>query len=134
MQIVPIVPVVAAAYAALFGLFGAALTVRVIVKRVRLGVTAGDGGLAEMAQAIRAHANFAEHVPLVLLLLALAELVGTRPVALHVLGIGLAIARLLSAVGLSRSLGATNPRQSGAGLTVAVTVGAAVSILYCVLR
>ena len=130
MQIEPAVPVIAALYAALLGLLGAALTVAVIVKRVRLRVNAGDGGLPEMAQAIRAHANFAEQVPLALLLIALAELLGTWPLALHALGIALIVARLLSAFGLSRSLGPTNPRQSGAGLTLLVTVGAAGLLLY----
>jgi len=130
MPFTPTVPAVAALYAALLGLLGGALTVAVIVKRVRLRVDTGDGGLPEMAQAIRAHANFAEHVPLALLLITLAELLGTWSLAVHVLGFALVVARLLSAFGLSRSLGATSPRQSGAGLTLLVTAGAAGLILY----
>jgi uncharacterized membrane protein YecN with MAPEG domain len=50
-------------YAALLGLLGAALTVNVIVNRVRSGIDAGDGGVATLAQAIRAHANFVEQGP-----------------------------------------------------------------------
>jgi uncharacterized membrane protein YecN with MAPEG domain len=49
-------PLVSAAYAATFKLFAPFLTVRVIMSRVKSGVTAGDGGNAELAQAIRAHA------------------------------------------------------------------------------
>jgi len=44
-----IVPTAAAAYAAILGLLAAALTVRVIVKRVSTGVQAGDGGNASLA-------------------------------------------------------------------------------------
>jgi uncharacterized membrane protein YecN with MAPEG domain len=62
-------PFVAAAYAALFGLISTVLTARVIMNRVRSGIQAGDGGDAALARAIRARANFAEQVPLALLLL-----------------------------------------------------------------
>ena len=54
------VPSITAFYTALLGLLGAGLTVNVIVNRVRSKVDAGDGGVAKLAQAIRAHANFAE--------------------------------------------------------------------------
>ena len=66
------VPSITAFYAALLGLLGAGLTVNVIVNRVRSKVDAGDGGVAKLAQAIRAHANFAEQAPLALIVLALA--------------------------------------------------------------
>jgi len=121
-------PVTAALYAAVFGLLAAILTVRVILGRVRTGVQAGDGGDAALGQAIRAHANFAEQVPLALLLIVLAEMLGARVALVHALGGALVLARLLSAWGLSRSLGATQPRQSGAGLTVAVVVASSLTI------
>ena len=69
-------PAVTAIVAAVLGLLGVLLAVRVIVTRVRLGVNAGDGGHAVLAQAIRAHSNFTEHAPLAVLLLALAETSG----------------------------------------------------------
>jgi len=121
-------PVTAALYAAALGLLAAILTVRVILGRVRTGVQAGDGGDAALGQAIRAHANFAEQVPLALLLIVLAEMLGARVALVHALGGALVLARLLSAWGLSRSLGATQPRQSGAGLTVAVVVASSLTI------
>ena len=121
-------PVTAALYAAALGLLAAILTVRVILGRVRTGVQAGDGGDAALGQAIRAHANFAEQVPLALLLVVLAEMLGARVALVHALGGALVLARLLSAWGLSHSLGATQPRQSGAGLTVAVVVASSLTI------
>jgi len=126
----PTLPLVAAGYAALLGLLAALLTVRVIVNRVKLRIDSGDGGNAAMAQAIRAHANAAEQVPLALLLLICAEAAGTPPPAIHALGGALLLARLASAWGLSRSLGPTSPRQAGAGLTVLVIVAASLLIVW----
>src|SRR5258708_37607872 len=93
-------PFVTAILAAILGLFGAALTLNVIVNRVRLKVESGDGGLPAMAQAIRAHANFAEHVPLALLLIAAVEMMGGVRWLVVLLGAGLLLARLLSALRL----------------------------------
>src|ERR1700756_4713197 len=95
------VPITAAIYAAIHGLLAVVLTVRVILQRVKSTITAGDGGNAGLAQAIRAHANFAEQVPLALLLIVLAEMLGTPAAMVHVLGAVLLIARLFNAVGLS---------------------------------
>ena len=123
-------PMISAAYAAGLGLLAAVLTVRVIVNRVGFKVDAGDGGKPALAQEIRAHANFAEHTPFALLLLALAESVGAQPTLFHGLGIALVVARLASAIGLSRSLGPTAPRQAGAGLTVLIVTATSLLILY----
>jgi len=125
-----VVPATSAIYAALLGLLAAVLTVRVILQRVKTGIQAGDGGNADLGQAIRAHANLSEQAPLALLLLMFAEVLGTSAAWLHALGVVLVLARLSSAWGLSRSLGPTQPRQAGAGLTVLVVVSAALLIGY----
>jgi uncharacterized protein len=111
------IPVITATYAAVLGLLAAALTANVIVNRVRLNVLAGDGGLPKMAQAIRAHANFAEQVPLALILIGLAEMTGIRSWIIYLLGGVVVVARALSALGLNRWLGASMPRQPGADMT-----------------
>jgi len=123
-------PAVSALYAAILGLLAALLTVRVILNRVKTGIQAADGGNAVLGQAIRAHANFAEQVPLALLLIVLAEAAGTPAAIVHALGAALLLARLASAWGLSRSLGASTPRQAGAGLTVLVIAAASLLLLY----
>ncbi len=124
---------VSAIYAGILGLLAAALTVRVILNRVKSGITAGDGGNPQLAQAIRAHANFTEQAPLALLLLMLAEGLGTPTSLLNGLGSVLVVARVANAWGLSRSLGPTMPRQAGAGLTVLVVAATSLTILYRVL-
>jgi uncharacterized membrane protein YecN with MAPEG domain len=126
----PVFPIVSAGLAAILGLLAVLLVVRVIVTRVRTGVNAGDGGHATLAQAIRAHSNFAEHVPLALLLLAFAEAGGALRWMILVLAAVLLVARLASAWGLSHSLGASQGRQAGAGLTILVTVVTSLLVLY----
>jgi uncharacterized membrane protein YecN with MAPEG domain len=126
----PVFPFYTAIYTAILGLFAALLTVNVILNRVRAKVDIADGGVAALAQAIRAHANFAEHTPLALLLIGLVEAVGYRAAIVNGLAVVLLVARLLSAWGLNSSLKQTFGRQSGAGLTILVTVISAVLILY----
>src|SRR6516164_3416905 len=123
------VPSITAFYAALLGLLGAGLTVNVIVNRVRSKVDAGDGGVAALAQAIRAHANFAEQAPIALIVIGLAETLGTRAVIVHVFGVVLVLARLASAIGLNRTLKQSPPRQLGASGTILVVIAASLAIL-----
>jgi len=126
----PVFPFYTAIYAAILGLFAALLTVNVIVNRVRAKVDIADGGVSALAQAIRAHANFAEHTPLALLLIGLVEAFGYRAAIVNGLAVVLLVARLLSAWGLNSSLKQTFGRQSGAGLTILLTVISAALILY----
>jgi uncharacterized membrane protein YecN with MAPEG domain len=65
----------------------------------------------------------------VLLVIGFAEASGTPKAIIHVLGVVLVLARLLSAVGLSRSLADTLPRRAGAGLTMLTLIAASVLIL-----
>ena len=124
---------VSALYAGLFGLLAVILTVRVILNRVRTGTNSGDGDDAQLAQAIRAHANFIEHAPLALVLLLVAETLGTSSMLINAAGTVLVVARTANAFGLSRSLGPSMPRQAGAGLTILTVALMSLYILYRVL-
>ena len=124
-----VAPVITSFYAGVLGVLAVILTIQVIVQRVQLGIEFGDGGKITMAQSIRAHANFIEHVPLSLLILAFAEVMGGNVLIIHGLGIILLLARLLSAIGLSRSLGPSFARQSGASATLLVI---ALASLYAI--
>ena len=125
----PILSLATAPYAALLGLLGAALTANVIVNRVRSSVDAGDGGVANLAQTIRAQGNFVEQAPLALIVLALAEASGARPLVVHVLGVALIAARLASAYALNRSLTQSPLRQFGGGVSVLLLAAASVALL-----
>src|SRR6202035_4273937 len=114
-----------APYAALLGLLGAALTINVILNRVRSGINAGDGGVPALAQAIRAHANFVEQAPIALIVLGLAEVSGARMLFVNVLGVALIAARLASAYALNHTLAQTPLRQFGGGVSVLILAAAA---------
>jgi len=129
----PVFPFYTSIYAAILGLLAALLTVNVIVNRVRAKVDVGDGGVASLAQAIRAHGNFAEHTPLALLLIGLVEAFAYRSPVVNGLGTVLLAARLLSAWGLNSTLKQSFGRQAGATLTILVTAVSAALILYAVI-
>ena len=97
-------------YAGLHGLLLVALSIQVLRYRVRADVKG-----PEVAQRMeRVQANFAEYVPMALLLQALNELAGSPPAALHLLGCLLFLSRLVHAYGLGY-LGSRNyPRTLGA--------------------
>ncbi len=75
------------------------LSARVIQKRDK--VSLGDGGDPHLLRRIRGHANFAEYVPLILLMIGMLELGGMRAWVLHLLGATLLLARVLHGVALS---------------------------------
>ena len=102
------------------------------VSRLRHGrrIGFGDGGDPELARAIRVHANFVEHVPFALLLLGLLELSGQPAAWLWAFGGALLVGRLLHAVGLSRSSGASFGRFYGTALTWLVILAMALAGLW----
>lgn len=112
------------------GLF-ALLTANVFSQRFKAGVKLGTGGPQHQALlvAVRTHANFAEYVPLCLLLLA-GDLYGGAPAGLVVkAGWVLVAARVAHVVGMQ--LPAPNKsRAAGALLTLAVLVGASLEAVY----
>lgn len=84
-------------FAGLFALYFVRLAFDVIRLRKSHRVSLGAGGVSDLEKAIRAHGNFAEYVPLALILIGLLELQGARPVLLLVCGGLLALGRLLHA-------------------------------------
>lgn len=87
-------------YAGLLALWFLALSIRVVQRRGH-GVSLGHGDDAVLLRRIRGHGNFAEYVPLILLLMALLEYGGMRGYLLHLFGVTLLIARVLHGVALS---------------------------------
>jgi hypothetical protein len=104
------------------------------VSRLRRGnrVLFGDGDNRQLRSAIRAHANFAEYVPIIVLMVALLEMSGTPAPRIHWLMGLLLIARLLHPVGMyvgPRTLQFQICRVGGISLTVLVLVAAAIMSL-----
>jgi uncharacterized membrane protein YecN with MAPEG domain len=132
----PNLPVTSVA-AAVLSLIYVTMSVRVIQARISTGTSMGDGsggvpaGLEHTIPLLvraRSHANFAEYVPLGLIVLGLAELQGTRRWVIAVLAAMLVGGRLLHPIGMGRKV--PNPyRLLGMVLTFGELAGASVAIL-----
>ncbi len=113
-------------YMGVLALLFIVLSVRVVLLRGRYQVKLGDGGNEVLQRAIRAHANFVEYVPLALLLMLAADLVGHDKIVVHTLGITLVIARVAHAFGVSTESGRSLGRAVGIALTLLVLIAGAV--------
>ena len=103
-------------YAGLLGLGFIVLSMLAIRARGRAKVALGTGGDPLLERAVRAHGNFAEYVPLALVLMMSAELVGSPHGWLHIAGVAVLLGRLSHAVGVSRA--PENFRYRGAGMVL----------------
>jgi len=106
------------------------LSLLVVRQRRKHKVTYEHGDVDELKQAQRAFGNAIEYVPAVLAGLAVLATVGASAALVHVLGGGLFFARVIHAVGLSRSTGVTTGRLVGTGLTWIVYLVAATALLF----
>jgi uncharacterized membrane protein YecN with MAPEG domain len=109
-------------YAGILALFFVGLSVRTLRLRRRLRIPIGDAGNGQMLSAIRVHANFAEYVPLSLLLLYLMEVQAASSLMLHGLGTCLAAGRVLHAFGVSKNNEDYRFRVGGMALTLMTIV------------
>ncbi|WP_206485431.1 MAPEG family protein [Thalassotalea sp. G2M2-11] len=100
-------------YLALLGLLYVALAIRIIQLRFQFKTGIGDGGHAPLAQAIRVHGNFAEYVPIVILLLACSEINGSHPLLLHGVGAIFFIGRISHSIGITKTQGPSSFRFWG---------------------
>lgn len=122
--------VVTPLYAALLALWFTLLSLHVISRRRAARVSLGDGGNGPLQRAIRAQANFAEYVPLALVLLLVIELSRYSIYLVHAIGILLVLARLLHGYALAWNPSFRQGRVWGAALTFVVLLAEAVLCLY----
>jgi uncharacterized membrane protein YecN with MAPEG domain len=125
-------PRLTAIYAAVLGLMFFALSIWVVVGRARLNVVHGDGGHAALFRRIRAHANFAEYVPMILVLVGLLEAGGADRFTVHALLLVLVVARIIHPIGMVAREGTVQQfafRAPGAMATWVVMFVAAVLLL-----
>ena len=125
-------PLVTATYAAILGLILAALSLWVVAGRLSSGVLHGDGGREAFGRRMRAHANFTEYVPLILILIALLEMMRTSIYLITPLLIILVIARLMHPFGMLAPVNSMQQyifRGLPAVATLAVLIIAAATLL-----
>ncbi|GAC11163.1 MAPEG family protein [Paraglaciecola chathamensis] len=114
---------ITAFYGGLLGITFMYLSILVIQGRRSGKISLGDGGDNHFLGVIRAHANFAEYVPLILVLMLVAEINQAHSAVLHSAGVALLIGRLVHAYGLKHHSGASWQRVSGMLLTFIALIG-----------
>lgn len=87
-------------YAALLALMLVGLSVQVIRARRSVGAALGHADALLLQRRVRAQANFTEYTPIFLILLGLAEMQGLAAWAVHALGSGFIVGRLMHAYSL----------------------------------
>lgn len=118
--------------ACVLGLLLIFLSANVIRNRVREKVAYGDGyGQSDtLFKAIRAHANFTEYVPLVLIILALLELNNAHPIIVYAISGLIIVGRLLHFIGLKRKAKVNSQRFLGMIMTFSAILVGSISGLY----
>ena len=116
-----------ARYAGILGLIYFALSALTIGARRATGIGLGTGNSDLLLRRSRAHANFAEYVPLALVLAAGAVYAGAPAWAVHAGGLLLIAGRLAHATALYTASAAL--RVAGMAATFTVILGASLWIL-----
>ncbi len=119
-----------AVYAALLALLYVGLAFYVIRQRFKLRVGLGDGNQPDLIKAIRIHGNFAEYVPLLLVLMLIAEQTQQPAWLIHLAGVLTLVGRLLHLTGLLRSSGTSVQRFFGMIATFSALLLLAIALLW----
>lgn len=89
------------------------LTALVIRQRMAKRVSLGTGGDRDLEKVVRAHGNFAENAPFLLVGLVVLALIGFPPLVVHVLGLAMLVVRGAHAYALSTHGGVSPARTIG---------------------
>lgn len=125
-------PAITGAYLALLALLFVYLSVKVIGYRRKVGAAFGDKDDVGLRSAIRAHAHFAEYVPLAALMIALVEMGGAPALLVHALCLTLLVARAAHPFGMyaKPATPGFRGRVAGQALTMTVIILAALALLW----
>ena len=117
---------ITALYAGLLGLLGLVLGAGSGWLRQKTGVSLGAGDSPQQLVAFRRHGNFAEWVPIAIILIAILELNGVSSTAVHALGATLVVARVAHPFGLDPEKMSAPARGLGAAGTALVVLVAGI--------
>jgi uncharacterized protein len=116
-------------YSAILGLLFVFLSVRTLKLRRSLRIAIGDSGNQQMLRAMRVHANFAEYVPISLLLIYFLETQGGYKALIHLLCLCLIVGRFSHAFGVSQITENYKFRVLGMAMTFTAIVTSALGLL-----
>ena len=128
------IPTILPIYAALMAIMFVVLSIRTIRQRRQLKINLGDAGNKDMQRAMRVHANFAEYVPLSLLMIYLVEQSGVYAWFVHALCMGLLVGRVSHAYGVSQQRENFAFRVTGMYLTFTVLIACAAHLLWVAIK
>jgi uncharacterized protein len=117
-------------YAALLGFLFFYLSIRTIGLRRRLKIGIGSNENDEMLRGMRVHSNFAEYVPITLLLIYFVEIQGGHQLLIHALGVLLLVGRSVHAYGVSQMKEKFVFRVSGMVMTFIALLTSACVLLF----
>ena len=123
-----------ALYAGLSTFIYLALAFRVIGARQRLRVAYGTGEHDLIERRVRAHGNFAEYVPLALVLMGVLESMSWSVFYLHACGLALLAGRLAHAYSCEGEAPKLPWRAAGMILTFSCLIALAIACLVAALR
>ncbi|MEM8641837.1 MAG: MAPEG family protein [Cyanobacteria bacterium P01_G01_bin.54] len=116
-------------YAGILGLLFFGLSAMVVRQRSLDQVNLGTGGKVTLERRVRGHGNFAEYVPLILVLMAITELSQTAAWQLHLIGALLLVGRLAHAYCFLFTRSSVVTRVGGMILTFAALIMGSLSCL-----
>ncbi len=125
--------IITSIYGSFLALFLIVLAIPVLKLRRGLRVGLGDGGHDSLRQAVRAHGNAAEFIPMFVILLAIYELNHASAISLHIFGAVFLAARLAHAGGLYASSGVSMGRALGTLGSFGCVIGLAIANLLKVM-
>ena len=116
-------------YASLLALIYVALSFNVIRLRMKLQIALGDGKDKQLRRAIRVHGNYAEYVPLTLIMIYFVEIQSQNLLLVHGLCSAFVLARLSHIYGVSQIRENIAFRTFGLFITGCVISISAISII-----
>jgi hypothetical protein len=125
-------PHITAGYLAVLALVYAGLAMQVVRLRRSNRAAFGDADNTALRSAIRAHAHFAEYVPITALMVAMLEMSGAPAWRVHLLMAALLLSRLIHPLGMyagPATLSFRVFRTGGMTLTITLLIVCAVAIL-----
>lgn len=123
------IPEITIIFIAVFALFQVVITNLAGVARIKNKVHFYDEGDIDLRRRVRAHGNFIETVPITLMALAGAEVMGASQTLVGGLGASLLIGRLWHYY-VIRTIGWSNGRAASMMLTFVAMGGSAIAILW----
>jgi uncharacterized protein len=116
-------------YSGIFGLFFVTLSVKTLLLRRKFGIAIGNNNQPILERASRVHSNFAEYVPMALLLIYFLELKMPSNIWIHFVCIALLVGRISHAYGVSQVQEKLIYRVIGMALTFMVIISTSVRLI-----